>query len=161
MKLEKIANEETNLKDSIYLYMVDVASGWAYYTPTYAAQELLCGKDIETTIKTRAIGLVAGALVARPVGLIRNYVANKMNVTKDSPTIEKIKVNFISVTPIQAIVYAGMLGGGMAWSGNYDLKSSALAWSVGIGVGALHSIPYGYFQDKFRKFFGVNPAIKG
>ena len=147
------------VKSSIYQYGVDVLSGWLYYTPTYAAQELAVGKDVETIVKTRLIGMAVHAIAMRPVGLLRNYVAKKWDVNQDSPLIDKMKVNLVTVTPVQAVAYAGILAGGMVWSGNYDLKSSVYAWTIGVGLGALHSIPYGFVQDKVRKFFGVKPAI--
>jgi len=153
---------ETTVKlaeNPVYKYGVDVASGWLYYTPTYAVQELAAGKDIDTVIKTRLIGMVAHAAAMRPIGLLRNYVAKKWNVTQDSSLVDKMKVNLVAVTPVQAVVYAGMLAGGMAWSGNYDIKSSVYAWTIGVGLGALHSVPYGFVQDQVRRFFGIKPAI--
>jgi hypothetical protein len=153
---------ETTVKLSnnpVYKYGVDVLSGWLYYTPTYAIQEAISGKDPETIVKTRLIGMAAHALVMRPVGLLRNYVAKKWNVTEDSSIADKIKVNLVSVTPPQSIVYGGMLMGGMAWSGNWNWEATAYAWAIGVGLGALHSMPYGYVQDKVRKFFGIKPAI--
>ena len=150
---------DKNKDGPFYKYCVDVASGWTYYTPLYALQEFASGKDLETIVKTRLIGLVAHSIAMRPTGLARDYVAKKLNVTKDSPLKDKIKVNVISVTPIQLVVYAGMVIGGMAWSGNYDWKSSTLAWVIGVGVGAAHSLAYGPFQDKFRNSFGIPPAI--
>jgi len=152
-------NCRQNAERRFYKYCVDVASGWAYYTPTYALQELASGKDIETIIKIRLIGLLAHTAVMRPVGMLRNYVAKRLNVTDESSIADKIKVNFVAVTPPQAVTYGAMLLAGMAWSGNYDWKSSAIAWGIGVSLGALHSVPYGWFQDKFRKAFGVKPAI--
>jgi hypothetical protein len=140
-------------------YGVDVLSGWIYYTPTYALQELVAGKDSEAILKTRLIGLGVHAIVMRPVGMVRNYVAKKWNVTKDSSAWDKIKVNLIGVTPIQSVAYAGMLIGGMAWSDEWNWGASAIAWGIGVGIGAGHSIPYGFVQDKIRKVFGVKPAI--
>lgn len=145
--------------DVVYNYSVDVLSGWLYYTPTYALQEIAAGKDIETVAKTRLIGMAAHTIAMRPTGLLRNYFANKWNVTEGSPLIDKIKVNLVAVTPIQSVVYASMLLGGMAWSGNYDWKASLYAWGVGVGLGAFHAFPYGYVQDKVRSFCGVTPAI--
>ena len=135
-------------------------SGWTYYTPTYALQEAIAGKDLDTIVKTRTIGILAHAISIRPMGLLRNYLADKWKVTKESSLRDKIKVNLVAITPIQAVVYAGMLAGGMSWSGNYDIKSSVYAWTMGVGLGALHSIPYGFVQDKIRTMFGVKPAIK-
>ncbi|MBI5065945.1 L-alanine exporter AlaE [Candidatus Woesearchaeota archaeon] len=154
---------ETTVKfadNNFYKYSVDVVSGWVYYTPTYALQEAIVGKDLDTIVKTRALGLLAHAIAMRPMGLLRNYVANKWNVTKKSPLKDKIKVNLVAITPIQSIVYAGMISGGMVWSGKYDLKSSIYAWCVGVGLGALHAIPYGFVQDAARNIFGIKPAIK-
>lgn len=150
----------TRLAESaIYRYGIDVFSGWIYYTPTYAIQELVAGKDVDTVIKTRLIGMAAHAIAMRPVGLLRDYMAKKWNVTRQSPLSDKVKVNLVAVTPPQAVVYGGMLVGGMAWSGNYDVKASMYAWGIGIALGALHSIPYGFVQDKVRQFFGIKPAI--
>lgn len=168
MQLEKLVSEskekwrETcvkSIESPLYRYGVDVSSGWLYYTPTYALQELAAGKDIETVVKTRLIGMAAHAIAMRPIGLLRNYVAKKWGVDEDSSFADKAKVNVVAVTPIQSIVYAGLLAGGMAWSGNYDLKSSMYAWGIGVALGVPHSVPYGFVQDKVRKFFRVKPAI--
>jgi hypothetical protein len=147
-------------RGTIYRYFVDVGSGWAYYTPTSAIQELLVGRDLETVAKTRIIGLATHAVSMRPIGLLRNHVAKKLGVTDESPLRDKIKVNLIGAVPIQAVTYVGMLVGGMAWSGHYNWKASAWAWIVGVGLGIPHSIPYGWFQDRFRRVFGIQPAIR-
>lgn len=146
-------------ENPVYKYGIDVLSGWIYYTPTYAAQELAVGKDIDTVVKTRLIGMAAHTLAMRPTGLLRNYVAKKWNVTQKSPLVDKMKVNLVAITPLQAVVYGGMLIGGMAWSGNYDWKASIYAWGIGVTLGAFHSIPYGFVQDWVRRSFGIRPAI--
>jgi hypothetical protein len=162
--VEKVKDKwlETTVKladKPMYKYSVDVLSGWLYYTPTYGLQELASGKDIDTVIKTRLLGLVVQAAVLRPVGMLRNYAAKKWNVTQDSPMKDKIKVNFLSTTPVQSVIYSGMLLGGMTWSGNWDWKASGYALLMGVGFSALHSFPYGYVQDGVRKCFGIKPAI--
>ena len=154
---------ETTVKlseNSVYKYGVDAVSGWLYYTPTYAAQELAAGKDLDTVIKTRLIGLGSHLLTMRPIGLLRNYVAERWNVTEDSPLLDKVKVNVVAVAPVQAVTYGAMLMGSMAWSGNYDWKAANYAWAIGVTLGVFHSIPYGFVQDKIRMFFGVKPAIR-
>jgi hypothetical protein len=153
---------ETTVKlsnNSAYRYSVDVVSGWLYYTPTYALQEAIAGKDLKTIAKTRLLGLGVQAVFLRLTGLCRNYYAKKWGVTKESPLMDKIKVNFVATTPIQAVAYAGLLAGGMALSGKWDWKSTLFAWGVGTVLGAFHSIPYGYVQDATRRFFGIRPAI--
>ncbi len=169
-------------QNKLYQSFVDVLSGWLYYTPTYAIQELASGKEFDTVAKTRLIGMAAHAIAMRPIGLLRNYVARKWGVTPESPIVDKMKVNLVAVAPIQAVVYAGMLVGGMMWSGesenvrnavdqffqtmdpaqltgNKTIMSSAYAWALGVGLSIPHSIPYGYFQDRVRGTMGIKPAI--
>ncbi len=148
-----------NANRPFYKYCVDVASGWAYYTPMFALQEAIAGKDLETIVKTRAIGLLVHLASVSSIGMLRNHVAKKEGITESSSLWDKIKVDLKAVTPVQASVYAGMLMGGMAWSGNYDWKATGIAFALGTALGAIHSVPYGKFQDKFRKKFGVQPAI--
>ena len=73
--------------------------------------------------------------------------------------MDKIKVNLLAITPVQAVIYGGMLAGAMAWSGKWDLKSSLYAWGIGVGTGAVHAVIYGDLQDKARRLFGIRPAI--
>ena len=160
MQLSMELNVEKNSERKFYRYCVDVASGWMYYTPTFALQEVIAGKDLETILKTRVIGLAVHLISVSSIGALRNYMAKKEGVTESSSAWDKIKVDLKAVTPVQASVYAAMLLGGMAWSGNYDWKATAIAFALGVGLGAVHSIPYGKFQDKFRKTFGVEPAIR-
>lgn len=141
-------------------YWVDVASGWSYYTPVYAIQEVIAGKELDSIVATRALGLIMHAAAIRPIGKVRNYFADKWEVTKESSFLKKLGLNLAAVTPIQAVAYAGMLLGGMALSGKYDWEASTKSWALGTGLGALHAFPYGSFQDGFRRFFGVQPAIK-
>ncbi|MBS3158283.1 hypothetical protein J4206_03270 [Candidatus Woesearchaeota archaeon] len=155
-------------KRNAYQYSIDVLSGWMYYTPMYAAQEAVAkyvshgcvtSEDVDTIVKTRLIGLAVHTISIGPMGIVRNHFAKKWGITKESPLVDKIKVNVTAITPIQAFVYAGMLVGGMYWSGHWDAKSSLYAWSAGVGLGIPHTFLYGPFQDKVRTLFGVKPAI--
>ncbi|HLG23457.1 MAG TPA: L-alanine exporter AlaE [Candidatus Nanoarchaeia archaeon] len=145
--------------NSLYGWLVNTGSGIIYYTLTYGTQELATGGDLNKVVKTRLIGGVVHSIVRGPVGLLRDYVAKKRNVTKESPLIDKIKVNLIAITPMQSVVYAGMLIGGMALSGDWDWVSSGVAYAIGIGTGAAHAVIYGNLEDKSREFFGIRPAI--
>lgn len=156
------------VRRNAYQYSADVLSGWTYYTTMYAAQELgaaylhngfVSQENVDTMIKTRLIGLAVHTVSIGPIGMVRNHFAKKWSVTKESPLVDKLKVNVVSITPIQAFVYAGMLVGGMYWSGHWDTKSSLYAWTAGVGLGIPHTFLYGPFQDKVRTLFGVKPAI--
>ncbi|MDP1695261.1 MAG: hypothetical protein Q8L34_07035 [Candidatus Woesearchaeota archaeon] len=143
-----------------YKYSVDVSSGWLYYTTTYGLQELLAQTDHDTVYETRKIGMLVHAAVMRPIGWLRNKIAEKMHVTKESPLVDKMKVNALAIVPIQAFVYAGMLMGGMYRTGNWEWKSTATAWTIGMLTAVPHSLFYGPIQDRYRRFFGIAPAIK-
>ncbi|MBT4445997.1 L-alanine exporter AlaE [archaeon] len=154
-------------------YAVDVMSGSIYYTATYGLQEIAFGADSEELLKTRLIGLGVGAVIMRPVGLARNYVADKMNVTQESLFLDKLKVNVAAITPLQAIVYGGMLVASTAWSEYLVMPEPEVVesvvdsisdfptatWLFGTAVGGLHAFPYGWFNDKIRTYFGVKAAI--
>lgn len=172
MALEQIANNEVNpgrtrrILSSIIKtirskeYQADVLAGWLYYTTTYGAQEALLGKDFDSLMTTRLIGLATHAVVMRPVGKLRNYLAERWNVTEESQFRDKLKVNFAAITPIQSVVYAGILFAGMAISGKWDMENSFYSWVAGTGLGALHAFPAGWTQDRVRKQYGIEPAIK-
>ena len=113
---------KANAERTFYKYSVDVSSGWTYYTTMYGLQELLARAvtgegDLETIMETRKIGMLVHAAVMRPIGKLRNKIAEKMHVTEESPLVDKMKVNALATLPIQAVVYAGMLVGGMARTG--------------------------------------------
>lgn len=143
-----------------YKYAVNVSSGWLYYTTTYGLQELATGNDLETIVETRKIGMLVQTVAMPLIGLLRNKIAEKRGVTKESSLLERMKVNALAILPIQAFAYTGMLLGGMANTGNWDWKSAAAAWTVGMLTAVPHSLVYGPIQDSYRKFFGVQPAIK-
>lgn len=128
--------------------------------PNLRTAELICGADLETITRTRGIGLVAHAIIMGPVGKLRNYTAERWNVTRESSFLEKLKINLVALTPPQAVVYGGMLVAGMTWSGESDWKAAAAAWTLGVGVGAFHAFPYGWFQDRFRRVCGIEAAIR-
>ena len=143
-----------------YKYSVDVSSGWIYYTTMYGLQELLAQTDHDTLVETRKLGVLVHAAVMPLVGWLRNTIAEKRQVTKESSLVDKMKVNALAILPLQAVVYAGMLMGGMYRTGNWDLKSAAAAWGIGMLTAVPHSLIYGPLQDCYRKFFCVQPAIK-
>lgn len=189
-----LVKEDSKLKKTgkaLWSYTVDMVSGNTFYTTVYGLQELAffhgsqylqdLGMDIPTEgnleglFRTRLIGLAAGLFFFKPIGMARNYVANKMQVNKDSSLINKVKVNLAAITPIQAVVYAGMLAGGATWAhysnttGNDpDLFNSVVetlsdfpiaTWVAGTFGGAIYAFPYGQFNDWCRKKAGVKPAI--
>ena len=122
----------------------------------------------------------------RPVGKIRNYVAQKMQVTKESPIRDQIKVNFIGITPIQAVAYGLMIYSTGAFEVDPEISNmnelqkityraiekganffgtklpsiGTVTWVAGTVLGAIHSVFAGPVQDKVRKYFGVEQAIK-
>ena len=163
-RTERKSIKEKIVDNPVYKYLVDFAGGTSYYTTAYALQELAVGKSTDEIIDIRTMGMLGHAIAMRPVGKLRNYVAKKRGVTKDSPFKDQAMVNLVSTVPIQAVVYAGMLTYGalreQARTGSYNLESSLMAFGVGMLLGIPHSVPAGFWQDKTRTFFGVKPAIK-
>ena len=137
-------------------YLVDVSAGWTFFTPIYAAMEhYVAGMDSGEVIDSRTAGLVAHAIAMRPNGLLRNALAKKWNVTKQSPFYKKWAVNACAQTPIQAVMYTGML----AYSGA-SVKEIAIALPIGLAMAFPLFEPFGRWMDKWRKIWGKDPAIK-
>lgn len=98
------------IKDTATDYLVDVSSGWTFFTPIYAMMEhYVVGMDSGKVFDSRSAGLVAHAIAMRPTGMLRNKLAKKWDVTKESPWYKKVAVNVCAGTPIQAVMYTGIL----------------------------------------------------
>ena len=141
-------------------YQADVLGGWLYYTPIYGLQEIAFGKETNEMMMTRLIGLGMHAALMRPVGKLRDYLAQKRGVTKKSPFKDKLKINLLAITPIQTVAYALMLTGGMALSNKWNLESSFYNWMLGTALSAVHAFPACWVQDKIRGLYGLAPAIR-
>src|SRR3989338_6677287 len=86
-------------------WFVDVSAGWTFFTPVYAAMEhYVAGMDSEKVFDSRSAGMVANEIAMRPTGLLRNRLAKRWNVTKESSWYMKVAVNVCAGTPIQAIM---------------------------------------------------------
>lgn len=144
------------VKDLAANYIVDVSSGWTFFTPIYGAMEsFVVGMDSEKVLKSRLAGLVGHAIAMRPTGLLRNALAKKWNVTKESPFYKKWAVNACAQTPIQAVIYTGML----IYSGA-SLDEIKVALPIGLAIAFPLFEPFGWWMDTWRKFWGKKPAIK-
>lgn len=136
-------------------YLVDVSAGWIFFTPIYTAMEhYIAGMDSGEVFKSRSAGLVAHAIAMRPTGMLRNALANKWNVTKESPWYKKVAVNVCAGTPIQAMMYSGML----AYSGA-SMDEIAVALPTGLAMAIPLFEPFGRWMDTWRKIWKKKPAI--
>ena len=120
-------------------YLVDVSAGWTFFTPIYAAMEhYIAGMDSGEVFDSRSAGLVAHS-----------------NVTKQSPFYKKWAVNACAQTPIQTVMYTGML----AYAGASP-QEIAIALPIGLAMAFPLFEPFGRWMDKWRKIWGKKPAIK-
>ena len=143
-------------KEGVANYLVDVSAGWTFFTPIYAAMEhYVADMDSEKVFSTRTAGLVAHAIAMRPTGILRNKLAKKWNVTKESSWYKKTAVNVCAGTPIQAVMYTGML----VYSGA-SMEEVAVALPTGLAMAIPLFEPFGRWMDKWRKMWGKKPAIK-
>ncbi len=145
---ERVKNTATN-------YLVDVSAGWTFFTPIYAAMEhYVAGMGAREVFDSRSAGLVAHAIAMRPTGLLRNALAKKWNVTKKSPFYKKWAVNACAQTPMQTVMYTGML----AYAGASP-KEIAIALPIGLAMAFPLFEPFGRWMDKWRKIWNKKPAI--
>src|SRR3989344_1915887 len=127
-------------------YLVDVSAAWTFYTPLYGGIELIAGMEGDEILKARAMSLGVHAVIGRPVGALRNKLAEKWKVTKESRWYEQIGVNLCSVLPIQAVLYTGMLIASGA-----SKEEIAAALPMGLVIGAGLTEPFGRWMDIWRK----------
>lgn len=165
---ESIGNEDTlsspenksEFRRDLAVYGGDVGTAYVYYTLAYGLQEagvslIRDGKiDLETIATNRGLSLVGITISMYPTQKVGQYVARRMNITKDSPFIDKWKHRFISITPIQSIMYGAALTGGMILANDHDLEKAAGCWAIGAALSALHSFPYCWARNKIRKWRG-------
>lgn len=135
-------------------YATDVTASWTFYTPAYGIIEYFAGMDAQEITKARVMSLAVHAGIGRPVGKIRNALANKWEVTKESPWYKQIGVNVCSVMPIQAVLYSSMLIASGA-----SKEEIAVALPTGLVIGLGLSEPYGRWMDIWRKMWGKKAAI--
>ncbi len=143
------------IKDTATDYLVDVSAGWTFFTPIYAAMErFVAGMDVGEVVDSRTAGFVAHAIAMRPTGLLRNKLAKKWNVNKESPWYKKAAVNVCAATPIQAVMYTGML----TYAG-VSMEEMAVALPTGLAIAVPLFEPFGRWMDRWRKFWKKKPAI--
>jgi len=73
-KREYVAHD---LYQSFTDYATDVTAAWTFYTPTYGIIEYFAGMDSKEIMKARGMSLVVHAAIGRPVGKLRNILADK------------------------------------------------------------------------------------
>ena len=139
-------------------YLVDVSAGWTFFTPVCAAIEhFAAGMEPKEILKSRAAGILAHGIAMRPTGMVRNALAKKWNVTKESPLYQKIAVNACALTPIQAVLYTGMLAyAGVPPGSNEYIAAMSTVLPTTLAL----SEPFGRWMDKWRTMWGKKPAIK-
>lgn len=142
-------------KNAAANYFVDTSAAWAFYTSLYGGIEYLSGMENEEILKARLMSLGVHAIIGRPVGKLRNKLADKWKITKESPWYAQTAVNVCSVLPIQSVLYTGMLVAAGASS-----EEIAVALPAGLGLGALLAEPFGRWMDIYRNFWGKRKAIK-
>ncbi len=154
--LSRRALERVQTKD----YWANVFSGWTYYTPAYLVQEMVAGKDADSIMATRAIGLATHLILMDPIQKRRKRIAQKRSVIKESSYWSQIAVNVEAITPIQSAAYAAMLLGGMAVSGEWNSEATFYSWLGGTLLGAFHATIQGPYQDWLRGKYGLEKSIK-
>ena len=141
------------------IYWTDVSSGWTFFTPICAAIEHYGRAHMEWSKVgiSRSLAMAAHMIAMRPTGKIRNALAAKWGVTKESPIYKKLAVNACALTPIQAALYTGML----ACAGVYpDSETYRDAMLTVIPTTLVLSEPFGRWQDFWRGLWGRERAIK-
>lgn len=159
-EISPIAKESDSLRKKTFYqsftdYATDVTAAWTFYTPAYGIIEYFAGMDSKEIMKARGMSLVVHAAIGRPVGKLRNALADRWGITKESPWYKQVGVNICSVMPIQAVLYSSMLVASGA-----SKEEIAVALPTGLAIGLGLTEPFGRWMDIWRKMWGKKPAIE-
>ena len=136
-------------------YWVDVAAAWMFYTPPYAAMELLRGQmESGEIVQNRIEGLAVQAATMLPYRRVREWLAERTGVTPKSPPVRKWLVDTGAVLAMQTPLYAGML----AVTG-VSAEEFMYAYPAGLGLGVILHPIFGYAVDHWRKLLGTKPTL--
>ena len=144
------------IKNSLKNYAVDTTSAWLFYNPIMASAEYFAaGMEPEEVLKSRLFASAVHAAVFRPLGKFRKYMAKKLNVTSESPAYKKFLSDTLATIIIQAPAYSTVL-----YLAGASTEEMAVALPTVLGIGAVSGRPYGYFSDKWRNFWDLEPVFK-
>lgn len=161
-------------KDTRDKYLSATTAAWAFYTPIMGAIELGVGlfskyvvnydkpfRDIAlAVVSNRIISAGVHALAFRPVRKLREYWTDKYHLTKDSPTIDKVKVAVGSITVTQLPLYTGIVLGTGAITGFFNPIDAGIKIGLVLAAGALTATHYHKFADMWgHKYFNQQSLL--
>ena len=155
--LDEIINSTQNpfrSPSAIRGYLVDTSASWLYWTPIGVISELVAGLETPEILKSRATSLLINMAVARPFGFFRQYWSNLWDTTVESSLVRKLVVDTTALWCFQIPSYSLQL-----YLSGASLKEGTAALAIGVASSAILGRPYGFFQDKWRKSWGVKPVL--
>ncbi|PIN80848.1 hypothetical protein COV11_03100 [Candidatus Woesearchaeota archaeon CG10_big_fil_rev_8_21_14_0_10_30_7] len=155
--LETKVNKETkNYSTSkLGLFLADTSLAHIVFTPICAFNEyVLAGIDGEEVLKARAIGLIVGTVTTRAYTCFADKLLKWCDVNEQSSSTKKYLIEIIGGHIIHAPIYTGLLKfSGASW------EEIAIALPATIAMGTLTTRPFRYALNKWRKYWGLKPAL--
>ncbi len=138
-------------------YIVDVSAGWMFYTPLMAGiEKYVAGMESEEVLKSRLFAAGVHAIVMRPLGKIREFVAkNIWKADANSHWLKKAASDTTAVLVTQTPAYLAILA---AVGTSPDEMYKALPF--GLALGASTGRIFGKVQDKWRRYCGTKPVFE-
>ena len=159
-KLSNVQQPEQTLlqKNSLYYavknWAVDTTVAWLYWTPIMTVTEFASGMEPEEVLKSRLMGLVNHAVLGRPFGKYRHFVARRYHAHSDSSEVRKAVSDITAQLTTQIPLYSTML-----YFSGVSFREGLVALGTGVTIGFFSGRPYGYVQDKWRKLWGTKPTF--
>ncbi|MEK6960357.1 MAG: L-alanine exporter AlaE [Nanoarchaeota archaeon] len=130
----------------------DTISAVTFSVGVMGAIELLSGLSIGQVVRSRAfmgtVNLIAGA----PYGAYRDYVIEKGGATEPGNRLRKAACDMAASASFYGVIYLGNL---LMNCDNTD--QVARSWAYGIGLGTVIGVPFGYYMEWMRKWYGAGP----
>lgn len=150
-KSETAKTKKFNFKE----YMVDTSSAWMFYNPLMASVEaIIAGMDYDEILKSRLCGSIVHAVAFRGFAKFKRWYAKKLGITPEDPKLKKFFVDLSHMLMTQTPSYTTIL---LAAGASIDEMLAALP--AGLAIGLASAVPYGYFSDKWRKLWNIQPIL--
>jgi len=151
----RLAKIVGTIKGGIKNYAVDTSASLLYANTVFGAGEyFIGGMEPEEIMKTRLGMSLLGLVVYRPFGKFRDAWVKLLRTNQGSSKLRKFATDVSANIVFFAPIYTGV-----AYLAGASPDEIGASLSSGILTVTITGRPYGWFLDRWRKMFGVRPAL--
>lgn len=151
-------SQELSLKDKLIhhskYFVVDGSASVLFYTPFMTATEYISGMESDEILTSRTIGGATAFMTGYAYSIFRQWWAKTFKTDAQSTELKKLVIDTTVAMASMIPFYAPML-----YVAGASPKEMMYALLTGSAVGAASGRAYGYVLDRWRQFWGLEPAL--